>query len=444
MFDATTDFWQTRCTPLGTGNQAGCFRPHVIYNAANNNYVLWVNQYEGSPAAANSLFVFTCTSPTGGCTQQTNPSGLAHASPAVGDFGLFVDTGGTAYITYSNITTREIWIDSLNANYTDSTGTSVDTGNNGEGPAMFVRSGTYYSLVSALCGFCSAGGAVSYRAASSALGTYGSATTLNSNACNGQLRSVDVITAAGHTTYLLSADQWNGLDNESWANLYYQPLSFTSSAINTFSCNATVTVPGVTLAGAYPSPGYVTPAADQTDVQDGVFNDRCDINATTWRLQTFVPTNISLFGIMTPLGINYAFGDTACGSPPPTSSCAVPNGNLEADLVTVNGSNVPTGTLTSYTIPASALQWATQWLMLPFNATVTAGTTYGLLLKGVGTTRGCFSNVVSQGPSNVYSAGTELLSTNSGSTWTADSGFAFMFSTIPTPNQGKGKSGFLN
>jgi hypothetical protein len=442
LFDGSTPYWQARCGGATSFN--GCFQSYAVYNAANNNYVVWLNQgaATNTPVAANSQFVFVCATPFGGCTQQADPSHLSHASGGAGAVYPYVDQStGTAYGIYPNIVSREIYIDQLNANYTDSTGTFVDVGVTGEANWLLKVGSTWYASYGGLCGYCSTGATTTVLSATSALGTYGSSVTINSNSCLGQnTAGVATIVAGGSTTYLYRSNQYNGLANQGLSNIYVQPLSFTGSAMNTFSCNATISVPGLVLAGTYPTPAYPTPLADQSDVQDGVFNDHCDISATTWRMQTFVPTQASLFSVGLALGINHTPGDAACAA---AGLCTGTNGSLEIDIDNVNGSNVPTTTIASVTVPASTLKWSTKWITPTFRATLTPSTTYAIVLKGVGTTVGCFSNTVSQGPSNVYSAGIERVSTNSGSSWTTDSGWAMMFSTFPGPHSGLGKPQFM-
>lgn len=414
LFDATTSFWQNRC---GT---VGCFRPHVIFNVANNNYVLWFNQASGATTpSADSYFVFVCATPTGGCIQQADPVGLSHT--AGGDFSLFVDTTGIGYIAYTSTVTRHIYVERLNASYTDSTGTFVDTGATGEGVMMFARSGTYYVGFGALCSYCSSTD-TSYVSASAPLGTYGSSTTLNSSSCGGQSRSVDLI--AG--TYVYSSDLWNrGWANEALADIYYQPLTFTGTAINSFACNNTVTISGLT-----PNPpAPPSPAPDQTSV-GGTFYSNADITASQWRMQTFVPTKTLLTSIKIPMGQN-----CLSGSCTPSGL----NAPITVKLTTVDGSLNPLATLAALTLTSAQLTWSQVLTSLAFNVSLTPGTTYAMVFSGAGTANSGSLPLYS-GATNPYPAGVERFSTNGGSSWTTEGANALMFSTFaPSPPIGPGR-----
>lgn len=128
----------------------GCFRPKMVYNATNNNYVLWLNTYEGP----HDFEVWTCASPTGGATPST-PGACVHqpAPSAHGyDQNLFVDpTTNTAYLVTAHGTIYQ-----LNSAYTDIAGPtgSINPSVLSEAFSMFYRNGTYYILYGPLCAYC--------------------------------------------------------------------------------------------------------------------------------------------------------------------------------------------------------------------------------------------------------------------------------------------------
>lgn len=426
LFDPSITFWQNRCDALNNA-LSGCFRYKMIYNAANNNYVMWINQFATSPrtAAAQSFFVLVCATPVSGCVVQADPSHIANGVGAskIGDENLFVDSTGTAYLIYSQISPNHVFIDQLNANYTDSTGTSIDTGLTGEAVWMFTDGTTFYAGAGSACGYCTAGGSNVYRSATTPLGTYGSQKTIGTaSACpNTQNQGVYPVTGGGLTTYLFIGDQWAGGNNEGFANAYFQPLSFTGNTIDVYSCNATVSVPGFTLG----TPPTIQPTgADQSSVAEDVFHDICDTSSTLYRMQTFVPTKANLGFIYMALAENHYVGCSI------GSACPSPNGDLTVSITTVDGSNNPVATLSSAIAASGSLNWATTWIRVPVTATLTPGATYGIVLSATNTT-GCYGVPLFFGTAtNPYPAGVERISTNGGVSWTTESARALMFSTF--------------
>lgn len=445
LIDASVSPWSTRCA-AANNNYSGCYRPHMVYNAANNNYILWIQ----TPQTASAATVALCATPLGPCTLQSDPTHIAHAG--VGDFALFIDTGGAAYLIYRFQGTNEIYIDSLNSAYTDSTGSSVDVGGAGEAPQMFSDGTKYYALWGSICAYCDGGSTISYRAASSALGTYGSTTVLNDNSSCGnvgtQPASVDVITAGGHTNYLYRGDNWVGTANEGLASYYWQPLTVSAGAISPFTCAATVTILGVT-----PAPGASPwPAVDQSNYPStngfwqGNVTAACVITNSKWCMQIFVPSTATLAAVGMVLAQNMDAAD--CQPPAP---CSAPDGALEADLYTIDGSNNPQTLLASQTLTVAQLKWAPQFTLLGFNQTVTPGNKYGVVLKPSGTTvtgaifSVSYDNASDNSTSGSYPSGKFRKSTNGGSTW-SDNGTkpqAALFSTFPILLPGPGRVGLF-
>jgi len=96
FFDPNTPEIQTLCSAPLSGN---CGRPHVVYSAENNEYVLWVNQ--GAPG----YVLFTSTNPTSGYILLPDRAVVGYQPPGPfqgGDFSVTV-INGTGYIAYSLI-----------------------------------------------------------------------------------------------------------------------------------------------------------------------------------------------------------------------------------------------------------------------------------------------------------------------------------------------------
>ena len=94
--------WHWEGQILDTGASAGTAwryveRPHILHNAANNNYVLWAHM-DNNHDSTDRAGVATASNPTGPWTWQTvtlNPDNNGFK-----DFSLFEDVNGTAYVAY--------------------------------------------------------------------------------------------------------------------------------------------------------------------------------------------------------------------------------------------------------------------------------------------------------------------------------------------------------
>lgn len=437
MFDVSTAFWQDRCKGVTGSSYLGCFQPRVIYNAANNNWVLWFDQggVPGGPLQQpNALFVMTCTTPGGEadggtCTLQTSPTGILHTTGGYIDFSLFVDDDNSGWIIYVDYTNFHQYIQPLNADYTDPVGPATSTGMIGEGSALFKHSGTYFAQVGGACAACPAGANSDFASASSVQGTYGSPVTING--CNGQSYGTVKITTPGpNDVYLFTTNQFYGGPSQGLVNMYFQPLTFSGSSVVDPGCNAAVVIPGLTDT-PFPSP---SPTPDQTSYAENKFTDFCFITTANNILQTFVPTSATLSSISLSLA-------QGCSS---NSSCGV-DGNLDVSLTTLDGSNNPLATLKSVPVNGPGLSWGTKFTNIPFSYTIPSwspGTAYGIKLKG-NTTSGCYASTRWLGlGSNPYPAGVQKYSTDGGSTWTPQT-VVLMFSTFSNAVAGGGRRGGL-
>lgn len=178
---STTDFntWTDHgnVLPLGYPRpNAVLFSPKVLYNAANKEYVMWYNlvpPYNYATATSPSPFgPFTTISNT---TAMSTQFGHLSNNSDVGDFSLFQDDDGTAYILYSSH--AHVQVERLTPDYYSSTWiTTGDTSGvfpkGNEAPAMFKNNGVYYALISDSCCFCGQGGQVRAFQAAAPLGPY--------------------------------------------------------------------------------------------------------------------------------------------------------------------------------------------------------------------------------------------------------------------------------
>lgn len=132
------------------------YRPHVIYNKKNDNYVLWYNWY---PKLWDGQFgVAVSDSPTGPFKIINDNVTMVNSDIGLGDFGLFVDDDLQAYISYNTIKDHQVSIEKLNDDYTAST--FINGGviaKHMEAGSQFKRNGKYYLLTDYTCCFCNEG-----------------------------------------------------------------------------------------------------------------------------------------------------------------------------------------------------------------------------------------------------------------------------------------------
>jgi len=161
-------------------SNAVLFCPKLLYNGNTKMWVLWFNWIESSNFANSYYAVATSTSPYGPYTViNQNIQSLKYKD--VGDFNLFMDTNGDAYIIYTAHiqgypTTHQMSVEKLTPDYLSTLGNSSSSGFFGESfveaPALFSRNGIYYAVFGQCCCYCKEGSPVTVYTAPSALGPY--------------------------------------------------------------------------------------------------------------------------------------------------------------------------------------------------------------------------------------------------------------------------------
>ena len=126
-------------------------RPKVIYNAKNNNFVLWAHA-DSADYVFGGVAIAVSDSPTGPfeflCAKQPNKQDSR-------DMTIWQDVDGTAYLVHSKDWNKTMNISRLNADYTDTDGfyVSVLIDQEREAPALFYRDGMYYMVSSGCTGW---------------------------------------------------------------------------------------------------------------------------------------------------------------------------------------------------------------------------------------------------------------------------------------------------
>ena len=126
-------------------------RPKVIYNAKNNNFVLWAHA-DSADYVFGGIAVAVSDSPKG-------PFKLLYAKQPnkqdSRDMTIYQDIDGTAYLVHSKDWNKTMNISRLNDDYTETDGfyVSVLIDREREAPALFYKDGMYYMVSSGCTGW---------------------------------------------------------------------------------------------------------------------------------------------------------------------------------------------------------------------------------------------------------------------------------------------------
>ncbi len=216
--------WQSRCA----APNFGCFRPRVLFNAADNQWVLWANVSDRATQPGDpGVQAWTSPSPTGPFVIVPRPIVHAHLGPQlVGDIDLFEDAGGRGYVAYAVIgpnNEHDIAVERLDSHYLNGTGDFTLLGlPMAEAPALFSQGGVYYLTYSdPACPYCSGTG-TGLATAGHPLGPWTRRGDISADSCGGQPDAVSLIPGLG---YLYQSDLWLGTWNESKANQHWELLT---------------------------------------------------------------------------------------------------------------------------------------------------------------------------------------------------------------------------
>jgi hypothetical protein len=148
--------WRFKGALLADAPEGVYYRKHVIYNAQTRKYVMWYNWY---PVLWQDRFgVAESERPEGPFRIVNSDVKVKNSGIGVGDFGLFVDDDGTAYLAYNTIHEHQVSIEKLTRDFL-----SFTMENGGviakycEAGSMFKRQGRYYLLTDYTCCFCGEG-----------------------------------------------------------------------------------------------------------------------------------------------------------------------------------------------------------------------------------------------------------------------------------------------
>ncbi|KAK2630397.1 hypothetical protein QTJ16_001217 [Diplocarpon rosae] len=328
LFDPNTTEIKALCSGQYSGN---CGRPHIIYSAANDDYVLWVN------AQVPGYAIFTSSSPTGGFVQ--NPSralvGFQPAGPfTAGDFSVHV-INGTGYIAYSLIeftTSGAIWppfnqsiyIQQLTPDMRNTTGPAYHVLSNGdlvdyeaESPDIFKRGDYFYITASNTCGFCTGTLLVVYR--SKTISGPWVRQIISADTCGGQTTGVLTLPSpnGGEASYLHVADLFRtapltGTRTAAHGH-QFQLLQFNhDGSLKDLDCSPSKSVtvsliPGTSVPSA--NTGRAVSATDGSG-ESGSYSVSCNLPY----YQLYQTWTSSKSGNLTEVGVNIAGGLPSAGT----------------------------------------------------------------------------------------------------------------------------------
>lgn len=204
-------------------------RPHVIYNSATSQYVMYMH-IDNSSYSERKAGVATSSSVCGAYTYRGSSKPLGHDSL---DDNLFVD-GGTGYFMSEDRTNAKLQIYQLSPDYL-SVSSLVKTLPQYEAPAMAKIGGTYYLFGSHLTGWSTNDN--QYTTAASITGTWSSWRSFapsGTNTCNSQTTSIQPIAGSSTTSYVFMGDRWNS-GNLSDSRYVWEPLTVNATTAS-ISC----------------------------------------------------------------------------------------------------------------------------------------------------------------------------------------------------------------
>jgi hypothetical protein len=201
-------------------------RPHVIYNAATSQFVMYMH-VDSSSYSDRKAGVATSSSVCGTYSYLGSVKPLGHDSL---DDTLFQD-GTTGYFLSEDRTNTKLQIYQLSADYL-TVASLVATVAQYEAPALAKVGGTYFLFGSHLSGWATNDN--QYTTATSIAGPWAawkSFAPSGTNTCNSQSTFVLPVVGSSSTTYLLLADRWNS-NNLTDSRYIWQPLTINGTTVS--------------------------------------------------------------------------------------------------------------------------------------------------------------------------------------------------------------------
>lgn len=216
----------TRTTSGDLGPNRIVERPHVIYNNATSQFVMYMH-IDNSSYTDRKTGVATCNSVCGSYTYRGSVKPLGHDSL---DDTLFQD-GATGYFLSEDRTNAKLQIYQLSEDYL-SISSLVATLPQFESPAVAKIGSTYFIFGSHLTGWSTNDN--QYTTATSMAGPWAawkSFAPSGTNTCNSQVTFILPVVGTSTTTYLFLGDRWNS-NNLTDSRYVWQPLTISGTTVS--------------------------------------------------------------------------------------------------------------------------------------------------------------------------------------------------------------------
>src|SRR5689334_5795958 len=200
-------------------------RPHVIFNASTNQYVMYMH-IDNTNYSERKTGVATSSSFCGTYTYRGSFKPLGHDSL---DDDLFVD-GTAGYFMSEDRTNQKLQLYRLSADYL-SVSSLVATLNQYEGPALVKIGSAYYMFGSHLTGWNTNDNQYSHATSlSGPWSAWQSFSPAGSNTCNSQSTNILTVAGSSTTSYIFLGDRWNPT-TLSDSRYIWEPLSISGTTL---------------------------------------------------------------------------------------------------------------------------------------------------------------------------------------------------------------------
>jgi hypothetical protein len=230
--------------PISARAPGYLFRPHVVYNAQTDRFVMWFEDHSVNASIHGLYHVADSSAPEGPfmiVAENVSMPFAGYPVMHVGDFDIFVDTDGEAYHVRTGFSVVR-----LNANYTAplEVVSTFTTPRTSEAPTMFRRGDTYHILAGSSCCACLGGSnlytftAASPRGPWTLHGDVGSNVSAHTFDIHSRWNYVTraqasavfrVPTAGGGEEFVWVGNQWMTGDTRNHDLLYWARLEFDST-----------------------------------------------------------------------------------------------------------------------------------------------------------------------------------------------------------------------